>query len=327
VNRLVRGAAARVIAAGVWFAATASAHISLEQGGTHKSRYGDANLKDGPCGLAGGTRGTNVYTYAPGETITVKLVETIPHPSYFRFAFDANGDGDFKEPASIKPIDPTRPCPINPGDKCGSSDFNNSPTVLMDNLNPHLAGQAGPNYSWQVTLPDVECDNCTLQVIQVMEDNFFHGDFNPVQGDPNDNPYIPDIYHQCIDLVLTRNAPAGAGGDTSSGGGGASTGSAGAESAGASGGGAGGTGSPSDASGGAASGGDVGSQAGSGSSASNGAAAGSTGSGGEGTTTAFDEGSSGSAGSCALHTARDRSGYGLLALAVAAVATRRRRAR
>src|SRR5689334_16166220 len=100
-----------VVAVALVTPSLAWAHISLEQGGTHLSRYGDSEIKDGPCGRAGGTRGTHVYTYQPGATITVSLVEYIPHPSYFRFAFDDDGDDAFKEPASILPIDPQRPCP------------------------------------------------------------------------------------------------------------------------------------------------------------------------------------------------------------------------
>jgi len=224
-------------------AAPAEAHISLEQGGTHLSRYGDTELKAGPCGRAGGTRGTHIYTYAPGQTITVTLVETIPHPSYFRFAFQANGDNEFKEPASIKPIDPARPCPIDSGDHCctasNCSDFYNTPNVLpgMDNLNPHLAGAAGAKYTWAVTLPNVECDNCTLQVIQVMEDNQFHGDY-----DPTPNVGVEDIYHQCIDLVLTRGATPGDGGAGGGGGGGGGGGSGGGGGGGSGGGGGGGGG-------------------------------------------------------------------------------------
>src|SRR5262245_60616490 len=139
--RKVRLSAAAIAVAGTFIAAEGSAHISIDQGGTQKSRYGDNYLKDAPCGKAGGTRGTNVYTYAPGETITVSIVEFIPHPSYFRVAFDQDGDDGFKDPQSIKPIDPTRPCPINAGDKCGTTDafndFYNTPEVLpqMDNLN------------------------------------------------------------------------------------------------------------------------------------------------------------------------------------------------
>jgi hypothetical protein len=209
-----------------WFAvsfaaAVAHAHISLEQGGTHLSRYGDRELKSLPCGRAGGTRGTHVYTYAPGQTITVSLVEYVPHPSYFRIAFDDDGDDAFKEPASILPIDPTRQCPDGPGDHCGKSDFYNTPAVLMDNLNPHLPNGT-PQYTWSVTLPNVECTNCTLQIIQVMEDDGPHGPYDPTPG-----VGIEDIYHQCIDLVLTRGASGGGGGGNGNNGTGATGGSRG----------------------------------------------------------------------------------------------------
>jgi len=190
-------------------AVPASAHISLEQAGTHKSRYGDGELKDGPCGRKGGTRGTNVYTYAPGQKITVSVLETIPHPGYFRIAFDDDGDDAFIEPASIKPVDPARKCPTGAGDHCGMSDFYNSPAVLpnMDNLNPHITATSGAKYTWDVTLPNVECNNCTLQLIQVMEDDAFHGPYDPTPG-----VGVEDIYHQCIDIVLKRSADGGTGG-------------------------------------------------------------------------------------------------------------------
>jgi MYXO-CTERM domain-containing protein len=223
-----KGLVGAIVCAGalVLAARPAAAHISLEQGGTHLSRYGDTYLKDLPCGKAGGTRGTNIYTYAPGSTITVKLVETISHPSYFRWAFQQSGDDQFKEPASIKPIDPNRPCPIDSGDHCGASDYYNTPNVLPneDDLYPHLAGSV-QTYTFQLTLPNVECDNCTLQVIQVMEDNQFHGDYDPTPG-----VGIEDIYHQCIDLVLTNGAPMGNNvdlGGTGSGGGGGTGGGGG----------------------------------------------------------------------------------------------------
>jgi uncharacterized protein (TIGR03382 family) len=186
----------------LWVGTSALAHISLEQAGTHKSRYGDTELKGGPCGLAGGKRGTHVYTYEPGETITVSLKEYISHPSYFRIAFDNDGDDDFKDPASISPIDPARKCPDGPGDHCGASDFYNSPAVLpqMDNLDPHLATPgAGTKFTWKVKLPEVECSNCTLQIIQVMQDDASHGPYDPTPG-----VGVADLYYQCIDLVLKR---------------------------------------------------------------------------------------------------------------------------
>jgi hypothetical protein len=197
-------------------ASVARAHISLEQGGTHKSRYGDGEIKDGPCGRENGTRGEHVYTYEPGQTITISAVEFIPHPGYFRIAFDSDGDDDFVDPRSIDPVDPKRPCPVNADDKCGESDFYNNDAVLMDNLNPHLA-QGEKTWTWQVKLPDIECDNCTLQLVQVMEDNGAHGPYNP-KATSKETFYIEDVYHQCIDIVLKRKA-SGDGGATSQGGG------------------------------------------------------------------------------------------------------------
>src|SRR5690606_30533739 len=78
--------------------APAAAHFSLEQGSTHLSRYGDSEIKSGPCGRSGGTRGENVYSYRPGETIRVEIVEFIGHPGYFRIAFDDDGDDAFVDP-------------------------------------------------------------------------------------------------------------------------------------------------------------------------------------------------------------------------------------
>jgi hypothetical protein len=49
-----------------------------------------------------------------------------------------------------------------------------------------------------VTLPNITCDNCTLQVIQVMEDDQFHGPYDVTPG-----VGVADVYHQCIDLVLS----------------------------------------------------------------------------------------------------------------------------
>jgi hypothetical protein len=212
----------------------ASAHISLDQGGTQKSRYGDIPLKDGPCGQAGGKRGTNVYTYAPGETVKVTIKEFVEHPSYFRIAFDQDGDDDFEPPASITPVPGfNRQCPIpNTPDKCGKDDFYNSPAVLpgMDDLGPHgtslpAAPANGANgvWTWDVKMPNVECTNCTLQVIQVMEDNAFHGPYVPAPNAAEGSSYVPDIYYQCIDLILKAGATTGSGGTPGTGAGGVPT--------------------------------------------------------------------------------------------------------
>lgn len=177
----------------ILLSSAAAAHIDLDSAGTHLSRYGRKEIKKGPCGRTDGKRGTNVYTYKPGETITVAVDEFIPHPGYFRIAFDNDGDDGFKNPQTVDPLN--RECMNDPRDKCGASDFYNNETVLMDNLDPKSRG-FGKKFSWKVTLPDVTCDNCTLQVIQVMTDIFpIHAPYDPsYTGD--------DVYYQCIDLVL-----------------------------------------------------------------------------------------------------------------------------
>ena len=297
--------------ASLTFATSASAHISLEQGGTHKSRYGDTELKSAPCGRANGTRGTNIYTYEPGATITVTILEQLSHPSYFRVAFQADGDNEFKEPASIKPIDPNRACPDGPGDHCdkvNGDDFYNTTNVLpnMDDLNPHLGVLgSGPKYTWQVTLPDVECTNCTLQIIQVMEDDTLHGPYDPTPGVGTE-----DLYHQCIDLVLKKGASADGGGASSSSG-----------SSGTSGGSSGTSGGASSSSSGGTSGG-ASSSSGAGGSSSSG------GSGSSGASSGAANAAPGQSSGCAVTTERAAQGASWLSLvAFAGLFVARRRAR
>ncbi len=169
-------------------------------------------LKAGPCGVAGSARGTAVTTFEAGETITIAWDETIDHPGHFRISFDDDGDDAFVDPRSF-------------------SDLNTAPSVLLDGITDR---PGGGRYSQQLTLPDVECSRCTLQVVQVMTDK-------PPYGDGN------DLYYQCADLVLRRTGAggAGAGGAGGAGAGGAGRGGSGAGGAGrggAGGAGAGGTG-------------------------------------------------------------------------------------
>jgi MYXO-CTERM domain-containing protein len=193
--------------ASAFAALPAQAHITMV--GALKSRGGDQ--KSSPCD---GKRGEGpVYTFAPGSTITLALDENIPHPGYFRIAFDDDGQDGFKEPQSIKPVEANRACPYDANDQCGESDFCNNETVLWDNLNPHPAVGAKP-MSWNVKLPDVECDNCTIQVLQIMEDTI-HGAYCP-QGAPcaSKDSSAEDIYHRCIDIKLVKGTKNGAGATT-----------------------------------------------------------------------------------------------------------------
>ncbi len=144
----------------------ARAHLGLD---VPTSRYGPDTLKTGPCGVAGGERTTNVTYFEPGETIEVRWDEYVDHPGHYRIAFDDDGVDDFVDPATMMELD--------------SND-----AVLLDGITDK--GQGERDYVATVTLPELSCDNCTLQVIQVMYDKA---------------PYTTpgnDIYYQCADLVL-----------------------------------------------------------------------------------------------------------------------------
>jgi hypothetical protein len=124
----------------------AHAHLGLN---SPTSRYGPDVLKTGPCGTAGGVRTDRVTYYEPGETIEVRWDEYVDHPGHYRIAFDDDGDDDFVDPATMM-------------------EFYSNDTVLLDEITDKDGGQG--DYVATVTLPDVICDNCTLQVIQVMYD-------------------------------------------------------------------------------------------------------------------------------------------------------------
>ena len=144
----------------------ARAHLGLD---SPASRYGPDVLKTGPCGVADGERTLNVTYYEPGETIQVIWDEYVDHPGHYRIAFDDNGDDDFADPATMM-------------------EFYSNDTVLLDEITDKGPGER--DYVATVTLPNVTCDNCTLQVIQVMYDK-------PLYTTPGN-----DIYYQCADLVL-----------------------------------------------------------------------------------------------------------------------------
>lgn len=159
-------------------ASPAAAHLGLI---SPPSRYGQDILKFPPCGLGGGRRTANVLVLEPGATIDVRWVEYIDHPGHFRIAFDDDGDDDFVDPPCLSRCNTTNP----------DIERDSNATVLLDGIADTFGGVS----TVSVTLPDIECENCTLQVIQVMYDK---------------PPYeIPgnDIYYQCVDLVLRRSVP------------------------------------------------------------------------------------------------------------------------
>ena len=158
--------AAVVAAALVGLTAPALAHIAM----TSPARRGQ-NQKEGPCGLAGSTRGTTTTTFLPGETITVEWDETIDHPGHYRISFDDDGNDSFQNPSL-------------PEDAF--------PQTLTDQIADRAGGG---HYKQDITLPNISCTNCTLQLVQVMTTAVPYSSF----------------YFQCADLVISDDPGPGPG--------------------------------------------------------------------------------------------------------------------
>jgi hypothetical protein len=150
--------------------ATAAAHISLTAPAVRLTEQ-----KVGPCGLANSVRGTNVTVLEPGAMLEVTWSEPINHPSHYRISFDLDGQ-DFTIPNDFM-------------------DFTQTENVLLDNI----PDGTGP-FRQMIQLPSTPCENCTLQLIQMMYDKAPYGDGN-------------DIYFQCADIALRVGGGPGPGPD------------------------------------------------------------------------------------------------------------------
>jgi MYXO-CTERM domain-containing protein len=275
--------------------AVATAHIRLDSP-TPRFVY-DANaVATAPC-ASGTTTGVVTHLKA-GQQLTVKWTETIGHPGFFRISLNTSGTDTF--PAiSATPENPV------------------TPPVLADNILPHTTMTANVARMFTVTLPNVTCTKCTLQLTQFGAAN----------------------YYGCADVTLDpattspdAGTTAGTGGATGGGVGGRTGGTGGGQGSGIGGaaGGVGGTtgGGTAGAVGTSGAGGSVGSTETGGSSGAT-ATGGSTGSTETGGATGSSSSSAGGNMGCAIAAGRpDASAGGLLAgvMLLAVLARRRRRA-
>lgn len=79
--------------------------------------------------------------------------------------------------------------------------------MLWDSLDPHIPNGLlnGKEWSWKITLPNVECERCTLQIMQIMQDAQIETPLGPiVTHGPFDGDN--DLYYRCVDIVLKRGA-------------------------------------------------------------------------------------------------------------------------
>ena len=149
--------------------------------------------KAGPCGGSNtdwGKPSGMVTKVMGGSNLHIKIQETTYHPGYYRIALAVNS------PLEL-PLDPeaeTKPSDRGPMSVSGKVVENPRAPVLVDGLWVHhdrpAAGTQLPPWETDVTLPNITCKKCTLQVIQFMEE---HGFNNPGGF----------TYHHCAGLEIT----------------------------------------------------------------------------------------------------------------------------
>ena len=165
--------------------AIAAAHVRILSPTPRSS----TQLKERHCGQTGSAR-ANVSTLPPGSPLHLVWDEYINHPGWFRVSFQQNGDTFEIPPASDGPTGSGAPSNYPTEDLTGMTDPGTGSLVIADRI-------ADGTLSLDFNLPDVECDNCTLQLIQLMTDK------PPYTTDTASN----DIYFACVDLVLSATAP------------------------------------------------------------------------------------------------------------------------
>jgi hypothetical protein len=143
-----------------------------------------------PCGGSNTDYGKPSYAVsqaAGGSKLHIKVQETIFHPGHYRVALAVNS------PAEL-PVDPKATTETTErGPRSVSAEIMNpvQVPVLADGLFPHSAKVDTP-LETDVTLPNISCKRCTVQVIQFMEQ---HGPNNP-------GLYT---YHHCATIQITAD--------------------------------------------------------------------------------------------------------------------------
>ena len=195
---LLRGALFTV-AATLGFPGSAEAHFHLNAPDNWLVQETDGTpQKTGPCGDPGESNpdaqmSMKVTEYKAGETIAIKLNETVAHPGHYRVALSLTGpDGLPMEPKVTKSATDT-----SANGQCGTAEIMDPPMmpILLDNALEHTAKFNGEQ-TIMVTLPaNVSCEKCTLQVLEFMS-----------------NHPAPCFYHHCADITIQ----AGGGGNDAS---------------------------------------------------------------------------------------------------------------
>ncbi len=185
--------AAMCVSAMLLVAGPASAHFILvaPDAWMEINPLGDPQ-KAAPCGTSEITKGTptgKITTMKGGDLLHIKIKETIYHPGYYRVALAVLDHSEL--PAD--PVAETREGPKGPISVSAKIDPAPKAPVLADGLFFHRERPAADTF-WEadVKLPNINCEKCTVQVLQFMEEHGLNkeGEFS---------------YHHCADVKITAN--------------------------------------------------------------------------------------------------------------------------
>lgn len=170
----------------------ANAHIHLLKPLSRTDDGINGPQKEQHCGTLAPGRTARVTTYKPGETITVEWQETIDHPGWLRISFQPSGELFRAPPASNGPASNGTASNYPTENLTGMVDPDGTGSmILMDRI---ADGALNVMRTMDVTLPNMECTNCTLQLIHVMTQTVGYA-------------FADDVYFNCADITLAANAP------------------------------------------------------------------------------------------------------------------------
>ena len=155
-----------------------------------ENQLGDPQ-KAGPCGGTNTDYGKPTYAVTEvkgGSMLHIKVQETVYHPGFYRVALAVNS------PTELPPDPKATTEQTDRGPRSVSGEIT-SPVqmpILADGLFVHREKASAP-FETDVTLPNISCRRCTLQVVQFMEQ---HGPNNPGMY----------TYHHCATVQITPDA-------------------------------------------------------------------------------------------------------------------------
>jgi hypothetical protein len=173
------------------FAPSGFAHFRLLEPASwlQESEDGDPQ-RSFPCGgiLTDPGKPTGAITKVQGgDKLHIRIKEVFFHPGFYRVALAVNSRSEL-------PPDPdatTEPGPKGPRSVSGAIHYPPSPPVLADGLFMHVA-PFDKEQETDVDIPNINCDHCTLQVIEFMASHAWLKD-----GDYS--------YHHCANLQIHAN--------------------------------------------------------------------------------------------------------------------------